>query len=276
MEKNAAPSDKKASATSKSEQIFDWLTYGGVAAVGGFILTIPVAYIAKHGWGAKYFASISKAVSKIGLSEKTAEQAVMTTALMQGGNIALLPVKWAEDNKIACIETIDNFTGDKTDVEALKKEDKQTWGSIIKARLVAWGVVFSSLTAAVHVLGEKKIADFENGFAKNIVCKPLGKPTHIGGKESFHFKVGKISALDVFATAAATALFYVGSRFFAHVNKNKAAPEMLEEKPVTPTIQEDSPSYSSPALASKFRRPADTFVQTIANRGEAASLGLSA
>ena len=123
-----APTENKAPPISRSEKIFDWLVYGGIAGVGTFIATIPTTYWAKYGGGAKYFDASSKWLVKKGLSEQSAEQAVMTSALMQGGNLALIPVKWAEDNKVALVKKFGDVIGEKVDTVALEAEDKQANG----------------------------------------------------------------------------------------------------------------------------------------------------
>lgn len=216
--------EEKKPKLSRGEKLFNWLVYGGIAGVATFIATIPAGYWAKYGGGAKFFKSFGKGLEKLGVSARSAEDAAMTTGLMQGGNLMILPVKWAEDNKVELIKKIDHVLGDKTDVDALEKEDKQSWGSIIKARLAAWAAVFSGFKLAGMTIGNEKFAAFEESFAKHIVCKPFGKATHIAGEETKMFRIGKIAALDVFATAAASILLYAGSRFFAHHKKNNPAP----------------------------------------------------
>lgn len=222
MEKEAAPpKDDKNKPLSRGEKIFDWLTYGGIAGVAVFIATIPTTYWAKYGGGSKYFKAFSNGLQKLGMSSRSAEDAALTTGLGIGGTLMLLPVKLAEDNKIAAIEKIDKIMGDSTNVAELENEDKQSWGSIIKARAVAWLTVFSSFKIAGMTLGDK-LGHFEEAVGKK-TCAMLGKPTHIAGQETKAFRYGKIAALDVFATTAASILLFVGTRFFAKKKKEMVA-----------------------------------------------------
>lgn len=216
---------------SKSEQLFDWGTYGGIAGLGVFLGGIPITYWAKYGGGAKLFVNAAHSLEKMGMSKAAAEDAVIITALMQAGNIAVWPVREVEKYKTQIVGKIGDAIGEKVNLDAVEHEPKQSWGSLIKSRLVAWGVVFASFRGAAALLGAEKFGEFESKFSEHIVCKPLGKPTHIAGAETKLFRMGKIAALDSFATAAAATLLYVGSRIFA---KNEQEEERLHAAPPSP------------------------------------------
>ena len=276
-------SKEKSLTISRGEKIFDWLVYAGIAGVGTFLLTLYTTHWSKYGGGAKYFNSGSNWLIKKGLTPQSAEELLMSTALMQGGNLAVLPVKWAEDNKIACIQAIDKVIGEKTDVSALEAEDKQSWSSILKARVLAWTTVFLSLKTAGHILGGDKFEAFKEGFSKHIVCNPLGKATHHLGKETNAFRYGKIAALDVFATAAASTLLYVGSRIFAHWERQKEeaqqtahiAPHPAESHPQKGFSAISTPSKRTPAEIIKAKSPDGSFADAAmhSRAGEQMQLG---
>jgi hypothetical protein len=236
MDTSQTVPDEQIKPKSRGERLFDWLVYGGIGGVGTFIITIPIAFWAKYGRGAERFEQTTEWMIKKGLSEQRAEQVMNASATMQGGNVMVFPIKWAEDNKVALVTKLNDMLGEKTDVAALKSEDKQTWGSIVKARMLAWVTVFTGFEIAANTLGGKSLDNFEKGFAK-IACDTLGKETHIGGKETRAFKYGRIAALDVFATAAASVLLYFGSRFFAHMKYRQAndMPAVDTSEPVTKT-----------------------------------------
>ncbi len=137
----------------------------------------------------------------------------MTTTLMQGGNAMLLPIGLAEKHKVAIVEGINSALGDTTPTAQVEDTQKQTWGSLIKARITAWLVVFTSLTAASKMV-PRSFELFETEFAERI-CQFVRKPTHVAGKETKTFIYGKIGALDIFATAAAAVLLYIGGHIFA-------------------------------------------------------------
>lgn len=203
---------------SRGERIFDWLVYGGLAGLGTYIVSIPIGYWVKYGKGAEFNKNAAKKLTSFGFSQNTAEKTMDTTMLMHGGNIMLLPIKYAEDNKESIVTTINDMIGEKTDHIALHDEDKQSWGSIIKARIVAWCAVFAGFKGAASILGEEKFGRFEESFSKK-ACALLGKPTHINGKETTAFRMGKIGALDTYATIAASSLLYIGTRLFAHMER---------------------------------------------------------
>ncbi|MDX1974230.1 MAG: hypothetical protein SFT92_00995 [Rickettsiales bacterium] len=224
QQSGTTPNDDDA-AVSRREKIFNWLTYGGIAGLGTFLVTIPTTYWAKYGGGANLFKAAAKELERTGFHPETAEQIVTTTALMQGGNITLFPVKFMEDHKAEIIGK-----------DPAKEQNKQDWTSLIKARLVAWGAVFASFKGVAKLIGGDKLTAFEEKFAKHVVCDPLGKATHIAGAETKLYRYGKIAALDVFATVAASTLLYMGSRLFA-----KPAVVTLPAG-AEPTIDQDIPS----------------------------------
>lgn len=235
--------------TSSGEKAFDLLTYGGVAGLGTFALTIPVAYWAKYGKGAKYFEDAAKYLVKKGMRPRIAEEMVMTSALMQGGNLTIIPVKVLENCKPQIVDRFNHMLGDESGKASVDEDPQQTWGSLIKSRLVAWTAVFAGFRAAATLVGHEKLDSFEKKFAEG-VCKLMGKATHIKGAETAHYRYGKIAALDVFATAAATSILYVGSRFFAKNNthwdtdRNNPAPAATPPAPAAQPPAEAAPAGS--------------------------------
>lgn len=216
---------------SKGERVFDWGVYGGIAGVGTFIATVPLTYLFRHtAVGERYYLGIvnglHKAVEKVApqlMSKKIAEDAVMTTALMMGGNAMLLPVGYAEKHKVTTVSGLNTILGDATPPDQIEAQPQQTWSSLVKARLTAWGAVFASIFGA-SALFPKAFSTFENEFAER-TCKALGKPTEVMKEgrmvPSRSFLLGKISALDVFATAAAAVLLYVAGHSFARKREEK-------------------------------------------------------
>ncbi len=264
---------------SRGEKIFNWVTYGGIAGLGTFIVTIPIVYWTKYGRGSNRFHEISSHLKSTGLSDQTTEQLMMTTATAQGGNLTVLPVKWAEDHKIAIVTKINDMLGEKTDVAELQSHQKQSWSSIVKARIVSWGVVFIGLKATEGIIGKDKFTQFENKFSEHLVCKPLGIATHINGERTKAFKYGKIAAFDVFATAASCALLYIGSRFFARKKSEDCAPKIEEKSHAeiySQPVYHNSSDAPSPRVSQilSTRHKDDGFAASIANRSnEPAQLG---
>lgn len=216
---------------SKGERFFDWAVYGGIAGVGTFVATVPLTYLFRHtAVGERYYFGIvnglHKAVEKVApqlVSKKIAEDAVMTTALMMGGNAMLLPVGYAEKHKVTTVTGLNTILGDATPPDQIESQPQQTWGSLVKARLTAWGAVFAAIFGASSMF-PKSFAMFENEFAER-TCKALGKPTEVMKEgrmvPSRSYLLGKISALDVFATAAAAMLLYVAGHSFARKREEK-------------------------------------------------------
>ena len=215
---------------SKGEALFDWGVYGGIAGVGTFLLTVPLTYLLKYGAGAKAYDAIVEGIEK-GLSrvlspansKKITDEAVMTTTLMMGGNLMLIPVGKAEKHKTQIASGLNIIVGDTTPPEAIEQTPKQTWGSLIEGRGLAWLAVFTTLSGAGALL-PRTFTTFKQEFAER-VCTLFKRPTHImkHGRmvESPTYLIGLISALDIFATAAAATLLYVGGHFFARKQEER-------------------------------------------------------
>ncbi|MDX2095539.1 MAG: hypothetical protein SFW64_06345 [Alphaproteobacteria bacterium] len=216
---------------SKGERLFDWLVYGGIAGVGTFIATVPLTYLLKHtaAGGVWYQKAVSgvRGLLERGLSKPTsaaaAEDAVMTTVLMMGGNAMLLPVGLAEKHKVSTVNGLNTILGDTTPTREIEQKPKQTWGSLIKARIMAWFSVFATFTGASWAFPQT-FATFKHEFAEGI-CTLFRKPVQVVKEHkmvpSRTYLLGQIGALDLFATAAAASLLYVGGHFFARKQEER-------------------------------------------------------
>lgn len=213
---SAGNENKQSPAVSRGERIFDWITYGGIAGIGTYLLSIPMGYGIRHVESLKPTIEwASKGLQKIGFTKTAARDVVMTTALMQGGNATIPFVKAMEKHKPELVCELNKKLGDSCDIETIKEEPKQTWGSLVSSRLIAWAAVFASLKGTGMLIGDKRFEQFEETFSKKLFCNPFKSPTHIEGRETTRFKVGKIAAIDFFATIASTVLLYVGSKSIA-------------------------------------------------------------
>ena len=206
---------------SRGEKLFDWAVYGGLNGVGTFILTIPMAYWAKHGGGARYLEEAGAAMENINISADKAKPALLTTALSLGGTVMLIPIRMAEGVRTSIVNNLNRLVGDKTDAATVAKEvPPQTWGSLLFGRALAWTSVYASFLgvgALAKAAGKPQMIDqFEERFSKILVGDVLKKPlVDAAGQETRAFRLGKFAALDLFATTAATILLYAGSRFAA-------------------------------------------------------------
>jgi hypothetical protein len=161
------------------------------------------------------------------LSEKIADEAVMTTALMMGGNAMILPIGAAEHYKVPIVSGLNVMMGDKTPPETIEQAPKQTWTSLIEGRLVAWSAVFAAIIGA-RVAVPKTFELFPNEVgsrAHELLQKMRKRPvlTDEAMKQTKSFQYGHLGAFDVFATIAAASILYVGGHFFARKQAEKKA-----------------------------------------------------
>lgn len=208
---------------SKGGRLFDWITYGGLAGIVTFIITVPIANVLDRGarFG-RFHEWISNGVQKLGGGPKFSETVAETTRFMQGGNLMLIPVGIMENFRTPIVKGFNRLLNDPTDPKSIEDAPPQTLGSIIKGRAVAWGMVFTGLLGMNKMFPEQ-FTSFKEGFAE-LTCKVFRKPTHLpSGEFSKTYKAGKAGAIDLFATATAASLLYVGSHFFARQSYEKKA-----------------------------------------------------
>ncbi len=239
LQEKAEPALAPIAPKSKGEKLFDRVVYGGLAGVGTFIITIPVAFLLQYKKPAYYTDFVHWIERQLGhvfstsVSRETAEEVVRTTALMQGGNLMLIPVGLAERHKVSIVSGLNTMLGDPTPKEAIEQAPKQTWVSLIESRAVAWLGVFGAFAFTQKFFGNT-LRTFETE-AGNLLCEVTGKPTTrmqevvidgvktMAPAESKTFIFGKLGAVDIFATAAAATLLYVGGHFFARKQEEKKA-----------------------------------------------------
>jgi len=261
VQKPPEPALELAKGKSKGEKLFDRAVYGGLAGAVTFAITVPVTYLLKYHWKVKphFDAAVDglhRGMTKVfpAMGRKTADTALTTLALMQGGNLMLLPIAWAEKHKAKIVSGLNVMLGDKTPPEQIEQAPQQTMWSLVQSRLMAFGAVFATLKGAEAVI-PKTLNTLEDEVGTQM-CKLLEKPVARMGPVIENGKLttgmvptktyafGKIGALDVFATAAAATLLYVGGHFFARKQAEKKAvraesktakrleaPVMLDEAP---------------------------------------------
>ncbi len=247
------------------ERLFDWTAYGATG-LATFVASIFPGYFARYGGGKVLAEPMAKAMTRVGMSYAAAKDVIITTALCVGGFITLPFIKALEDRKIPIVTAINERVGCETDAQAIGERPKQTWASLMKSRAVAWLAVFSSLRGTVGMVGEKKFDQFESAFAEHMVCRPLGKPTHVGGVETTLFKYGRIAAIDVFATAAATVLLYLGSRFFAE--RDAASSPAAPPHPGPSDATRPLPPCMMAQVAAPVAAKATAFAKRLENEGD--------
>ncbi len=236
------------------DKCFDTCTYGLIGGVATFLASLKFGFSARYGKLAPTLERWTQSMEKTGLSRANAENLVMTTALMMGGNVMLPVIRAAEHYRTPIVNAFNSHKGQQPVTE--DSQAKQSWGSILKGRALAWVMVFSAFKGTAALIGPDKFEKFEHDFARNLVCKPLGKPTHIHGMETKLYRYGRIGALDIFATTAATILLYFSSRFFAAQSANppQAASAMAATKTEEQNGLQETPNVYAARIAQTPRR----------------------
>lgn len=208
------------------------------------------------------------------------------TVVLWWGGTAFSPVmKAMENNREKIANWYNGHFGTKQDVqqahENLKDEPKQNWGDVLKGRVVAFALVFSAFCSACLLLGrvkeptdkgrlplrfswyEDKIGRYTAGFGKDgkdIANTPMNVELTEKQQENGLYRLGKIVALDFYATAMAVITWTVSSRKCAHKRQAKqqdkqapdsgnastsAAREQVESHPSAPDAQQSRGTQKS-------------------------------
>ena len=270
------------------EKIFGGITIGLFAGVGTFFASIFFAYLAKFSsvkmplTGGKKF---SEKWSEWG--EKVGDDALMTTALMMGGNLFLFPIKWMEERKQSVVEYFNKKFGTEEDVkrgnERVQDAPKQSWASLIPGRLLAWAVVFGSLTSIAHFTktSDEKRATYADPdkAPKNLLHKmemAFGDKFEQAGNKLMPNasdkarhrirKFGELTAVDLFATIAAASLLSIFSKIFAkRSHKNNEAEPQKRPIEIPRTLPKTAPD-ERPISQEEFTRDFTPIGKTGATR----------
>ena len=300
------------------EKIFDAIAYVGIGDVLVFIGSVGLAYGLKYsskkvpgtkdttwaqGWEnvgekitktLKLDTDIDKDTGKKRLVNSAVEDALMTTALMMPGNLAILPIRWMEKRKTEIVKGYNEKFGNQengdipSDVEAgqwnTKSEAMQSWGTLLKGRVAAWLTVFASLTifskikpTALPKFMNKTGNLFEDAAVKmNLADKPAvgadrGPKAERSKNNRRAYFFGEIASIDFFADIAAVAILYIGSKFFAKQRdaKQDSKTTITESTPIKNNIVDKVPSVESPTLvANKKIMPKKHHRQLVEQRDE--------
>lgn len=280
----SAPAQETPARETIGEKKFRQRAYWGWAGAGTFLFSVAIAYLVRDSSvktpfskedGSKYsFKEGYEALSLKGAgwlqnkgwmksSDNAARvfgKAMLTTATFLGGFVPLPFIHHMEKNKAKIVRRLNEKHGTAADVEQGERnvadEAPQSWGSIIKGRLVSWLIVFASFAGIGDMLIPKTFGGMTKD-AENLSGK-LAKTLHKlpeGSQEFFavtgdspaeklasersalsamganakqekimtrYKRTGEISAVDVFATAMSATLLYITSRFFARKSEKKA------------------------------------------------------
>ncbi len=277
LQEKAEPTPAPVAAKSKGEKLFDRAVYGGLAGVGTFFATLYLTFNMRYGkWASQYNRMVDRSTDALGkllpasASRAAAEKSVLTTALMMGGNAMLLPVWVAEHFKQPIVRGLNAMLGDTTPPDAIAKSPKQTFWSLFEGRMLAWGAVFGALYSADKAFPQT-FKTFEHEFATRF-SQLLRKPVEImkDGKlvPSKTFLLGKIGAVDMFATAAAATILYVGGHFFARKHEEKKTQRKLQHGSKEPALLAAENDERSTAESSQ---PAATITSAALHQGMATS-----
>jgi len=226
-------------------------------------LTATLAYVSRHG-KETYFGipnylkrmddALLKKAGKIpeGPKQRLRVALAGTTILFHGGN-AFIPIKeWLQTHKESIVTHFNKRFGKPGEVEAgkerLSRQEKETWGDVIKGRVVAWTTVFASFVGADLATGSYKDGPHKGKYKFDVFNEKVGK--HVaswteegkriiaenpeGGQllidaleKNRTFNLGKILALDVFATTVCVFLWNAVSRLSAMLRKESREEETV-------------------------------------------------
>lgn len=251
--------------------IFDWGVYASIAWAGVSAFSLATAHLAmnsKHAGLAplrdfyqgmkngvagflkstlmKYKGAAHDVAAKLEHDKRVNKWASGTALyyiLGAGGSILMWPIKYLEDNRLKLAAKIDNALGTTPpDPELVKKEPKQTWGSVFAGRaLSVIGIGYGSFV----LMGPDRASKISKWVGKHATkgwmhISPQSKlrPVH---------KIMNTAVFDVLFTVITASVTYAFSRFVArsHDRKLEAEDALLAVNPVAPNLLADQNYYES-------------------------------
>ncbi len=231
-------------------QIFDWVTYGGLAGVGTFFLTIPMAnlFLKESGRLHKYDTGLQNGLKKLGATADFSKNTSAAVHTGWGGILMVFPVMLLEHFRAPIVIGLNRLFGDKTDPASVKDAPPQTWGSVIQARLLAFVTIFSSFNLIGAALGQDRFDGLLEKAGEGL-CHLLHRPVEVmkDGKKIFSktYNFGHTGALDILATTAAATIFYVGSHFFSRKAEEKKLRHHDKAKPAGVGVNTPAPALAN-------------------------------
>ena len=310
-----APKHKKTLA----ERIFNVGVYTGIALAANAALSVYVAKRLKYGsWkdgfdkavnatsehvGEKIFADKTRALN----STKTLLQ---TAALCSGGILLMIPVKKIEDYKVAIVcgiqKTLDRakaLVGIKPDSErnartedAIRREPRQSWASILEGRAIAMATVFPvafSFPGTVEAIENKGavIAHHASGLLSKFlpfvspIPKPLtaphphtGKPYTLPGEQQPRsVQLAKLWTSDIAVSALAAGVLFLASKFISRKHAEKRAHEEQADAPLPVSTARQEIAEDTPAsrFTERFAAPVLSYRERIARNTGSLDMGMA-
>ena len=250
--------EKTKGGVSFGEKAFNFLTYGVMGTAGTFVASVGVTF-----WAQRRHADTWKKVSdnistplikafNITDSRKqegvrgTANDLLLSLALMMGGNLFVLPIGLMETNKQKIVHALNTkFSSEKDTAKGdadVENQPMVKFGPLIKSRLIAWATVFVSIKAAKGLFPKGFNSFVEKG--EHIAIKAMrNKGQTLEAEQLKDVKnIGGNSAIDIFATIACTSMLYLFSKAFsrkeaANLQAPKSSDSVTEMPQSAGTIQ---------------------------------------
>lgn len=267
-----APSEK-----TTGEKWYDRIKFGAAEA---FILvaTAGIAYWARHGKpGNKWnlfkrmqdrFEIWMKPLAKTETGKIVAGAAASTMVTFHGGNAFAPCMKWFDNKKKNIVAYCNEKFGSREEVRIgnakVEAEPRQSWGDVIKGRVAAWLIVFSSFLPAMLIAGKDKTTGvlrfdkYEDWFGKTLAkftkdgarinAMPITERLAKNADTSKTYKFGRILALDIYATTAAILIWNAISKFSAGKRSRKKS-QAEEPAPVPAAPPAEQTPCHGPACA---------------------------
>ena len=228
------------------------------------------------------------------LADKGGDKAVIAGALastmvtFHGGNVYIPVYKGIQDNKENIVTYFNKTHGKPGEVEAgrerLRHQTKENWGDVVKGRLAAFAIVFTSFLSADLIAGKdakgaRRFDTFSEKFGEKIslltkegknvaaIADTTLRKEALEASKSYRF--GKILALDIYATTAAIALWTTISKLSAIVRGKKSREAAQEregfiegQQAVIPNLDfapEATEAKSKPSFAARVGEPAQDY-----------------
>jgi hypothetical protein len=250
---------------STGEVVFDRTVYTGIGFAANEVISLYIADELQHGYGKKYYDAMGhKLINLLNIKDIvkkgeffTAKQRVDNTlvvgALLIGGTLLVLPMKWLEDSKSEWVKRInhfaDRFKSNHLDDEQIKARDKeveesiacqpkQSWTSLIIGRAAA---VINNMLILSTTVFTKPVTSKIDDFSLKYITKGAEKVNKIVYSDRADSPISKIMqtrrfrdyskliAIETIYTAASSLVLEIVSKFTAKKNPQVQNPKLCSD-----------------------------------------------
>lgn len=237
------------------ERAFNWMTYGVWNHGVNLVLSTLLALNFK---GSKSYHNVIAGVKKLGIQDTTAAMITDISLLSMGGHITALGVKPLEDHKSTIVSAINARLSPKEADAPLADERKQTWLSVLGARIFTLAVAVVSFSGLKGLLGNNeknvpRIDAFQDRTGRKLAGMTKAGKAAADVTTTMPYRLGSLLSLEVIIVTLMSTLFYFSSKLLSKKQPDLLPVKVKPQVSANMTMAEDVPEEKKTNFAERIR-----------------------